>query len=69
MYQFNYNGSDQSYKIWFDTMDNAEVTLIDGIRIHPWLDETALSTPYLSQFMTLTDNHEFGDSWYAQNYT
>lgn len=64
MYQFNYNGTDQQYKIWFDSISKAEVTLIDGIRTHPWLDPNVLKENFLAQFMTSEDNHEFGDGWY-----
>ena len=42
MYQFNYNGSDPSNKMWFDTITNAEVTFIDGIIGHPFLYPTFL---------------------------
>ena len=67
MFEIRYQGRDQNYKLWFDTIDGAEITLIDGIRIHPWLDPNVLNEDYINRTLNVGDVHEFGDSYY--NYT
>jgi hypothetical protein len=38
MYELLYSGVNKEYKIWVDSIYRAEITLIDGIRTHPWVD-------------------------------
>jgi len=67
MYEILYNGTDSQQKITVDSMDNTEITLIDGIRIHPWLDPKVLNETHILLSMYEGDEFELGDSWY--NYT
>ena len=46
MFEFKYSGGDPNYKLWYNAFTNAEVTLIDGIRMHPYLDPTVLLENY-----------------------
>ncbi len=64
MWEFHYNGTDTQLKIWFDTITKAEITLVDGIRKHPWLDVKVLDENFLVQSMSTDSQHELGDSWY-----
>lgn len=40
MYELQYDKSlaNADYRLWFSSMHLVEVTLVDGLRIHPWLD-------------------------------
>lgn len=67
MYEILYNGTDSQQKINIDSVSNAEITLIDGIRIHPWLDPKVLNETHILLSMSAGDEFELGDSWY--NYT
>jgi hypothetical protein len=67
MYEFNYNGTDTEFKIWIEVVDDVEITLIDGIRVHPWVDPLVMKEQFVTKAMSEEDIHEFGDSWY--NYT
>ena len=64
MFEFIYNGTDTQHKIWFDSIAKAEVTLIDGMRKHPWLDWSVLDEKFVSQSCDSSTLYEFGDSWY-----
>lgn len=68
MYEIHYNGTDTQQKIWFDTINKAEVTLIDGMRVHPWVDPKVLKDTFVSQSCDLSTTYEFGDSWYNVTY-
>jgi hypothetical protein len=49
-------------------LTNAEASLVDGIRVHPWLNRSVLNDTFLVKKMTTDiDPHEFGDSWYSTN--
>lgn len=66
MYEFNYNGTNNEFKFWITAQTNALFTLVDGIRIHPWLNKAVLNDSFIVKKMTDTDDpHEFGDSWYS----
>jgi hypothetical protein len=69
MYVIKYNGTDTQQKIWFDSMTDVEITFIDGIRTHPWLDYKVVSEgQFLNISMPVGEEHEFGDSWYNLKY-
>lgn len=66
MYELNYNGTNNEFKLWITEQTNAEFSLIDGMRTHPWLDKTVLNDSFIVKKMTTDDDpHEFGDSWYS----
>jgi hypothetical protein len=67
MYELLYNGTDSQQKINIESMSNTEITLIDGMRIHPWLDPSVLNETHILLSMSVGDEFELGDSWY--NYT
>ncbi len=64
MYELHYASTNSEFKIWVDSIYRAEVTLIDGIRIHPWLDQNVLKENFINKSMSTEDIHEFGDSLY-----
>ena len=64
MYELLYTKKNSEFKISVDSIYRAEITLIDGIRIHPWLDNKVLKENYINKSLTTDDVHEFGDSWY-----
>jgi hypothetical protein len=64
MYELLYSGTNSEFKIWIDSIYRAEITLIDGIRTHPWLDSNVLKENFINKSMSTDDIHEFGDSWY-----
>jgi hypothetical protein len=68
MYELLYTGTNQQMKIWVDSKSRSEVTLIDGLRVHPWLDPTVLKDNYYNQSLTTDDIYEFGDLWYNLTY-
>ena len=64
MYELHYSGTNSEFKVWIDSKNRAEITLIDGIRIHPWLDSRVLKENFVNKSLSGEDIHEFGDSWY-----
>jgi hypothetical protein len=63
MYQFSY-GALKNNKVWIDTIQDAEVTIVDGIREHPYRDPTVIDDNYFQQMLSQGDFHTFGDGWY-----
>lgn len=65
MYELIYDDSGQEHKVWIESSNKAEISLVDGIRIHPWLDKKVLNETFLLKKLTPDDDpHELGDSWY-----
>jgi hypothetical protein len=64
MYELHYSGTNSEFKIWVDSKTRAEITLIDGIRTHPWLDPRVLKENFVNKSLSGEEIHEFGDSWY-----
>lgn len=64
MYELHYSATNSDFKIWIDSKHRAEITVIDGIRTHPWLDSQVLKEDYVNRSLSEEDIHEFGDSWY-----
>jgi hypothetical protein len=64
MYELQYSGTNNDFRLWFDSINRAEITLIDGIRTHPWLDQNVFKENFVNRSMTSDDDHEFGDELY-----
>lgn len=52
MFEFNYNGTDTQFKIWIEVTSNVEITLIDGIRVHPWIDPNVMKEQFVTKAMS-----------------
>ena len=66
MYELDYNGTNNEFKLWIDAQSNVQFTLVDGLRDHPWLNRTGLHDSFIVKKMHSEDDpHEFGDSWYS----
>lgn len=64
MYEFNYVGTDSNFKIWFSSIEGAEVTMVDGLRTHPWYNYSVPNETIVQKMLVSSDVYEFGDSWY-----
>ena len=65
MYELDYSDALTEQKVWVNTANKAEISLVDGIRIHPWLDVKVLNETFLLKKMLPTDDpQELGDTWY-----
>ncbi len=69
LFEITYTKTDDNLKIWIDTAENVEITIVDGYSAHPYSLNSSQVLKYYSKLMYEGDEFEVGDYWFRNNLT